>query len=54
MLLADIKVFEHRLIYIDLVQASLDDGNNLTLKLVNKQVSANLAIKGADQDTVWV
>ena len=53
MLIADIKVLEHRLIYVDVVQACLDD-TNLIFKPINNAKLAEAAIKGARQDTVWV
>ena len=52
MLLADIKVLEHRVIYIDLVKACLED-----LNLVFRPINSNKLARNQgnnNQDTVWL
>lgn len=53
MLLADIKVLEHRIIYVDIVKACLED-INLVFKPINGSKLGEAAMKGMNQDTVWV
>lgn len=51
MMLADVKVLEHRVIYVDLVKASLEDVNLVFRPIQGSKLVEN---QGHNQDTVWV
>lgn len=51
MMLADVKVLEHRVIYVDLVKASLEDVNLVFRPIQGSKLADN---SGKNQDTVWV
>ena len=50
MLLADVKVMEHRIVYIDMVRACLED-LNLVLKPIN---ASKLASTDQTQEAVYI
>ena len=52
MLLADIKVLEHRVIYIDLVKACLEDLNLVFRPINSNKLASNQG--NNNQDTVWL